>query len=114
MPRVPSEKVKEAEKLYHKGGMSLADIAKKLGIQAGTVRRWKYDYNWDAPPEKRQSERSEKKAKRKRTFGKREGRKGIRIALGTVEVPRKETGMQKSMDSFPDICQRNHLTFWMK
>lgn len=52
MPKAPSEKVKEAEKLYHKGGMSLADIAKKLGIPAGTVRRWKHDYNWDAAPEK--------------------------------------------------------------
>lgn len=60
MPRAPSEKVKEAEKLYLKGGMSMADIAKKLGIPAGTVRRWKHDYNWDAPPEKKQSERSEK------------------------------------------------------
>lgn len=35
----------EAEKLYHRG-MSLVDIAKKLGKPEGTVRRWKSTQVW--------------------------------------------------------------------
>lgn len=36
----------EAEKLYH-SGMSLVDIARKLGKPEGTVRRWKSTQKWD-------------------------------------------------------------------
>lgn len=46
MPRAPSEKAKEAEKLYRKG-IPLVDIAKKLDVSAGTVRSWKNRYGWD-------------------------------------------------------------------
>lgn len=46
MPRAPSEKVKEAEKLY-KSGTKLVDIADRLDIPAGTIRRWKSTYKWD-------------------------------------------------------------------
>ena len=46
MPRAPSEKVKEAEKLY-KSGTKLVDIANELNIPAGTIRRWKSSYKWD-------------------------------------------------------------------
>lgn len=47
MPRAPSEKVKEAEKLY-KSGKKLVDIADRLDIPAGTIRRWKSTYKWDS------------------------------------------------------------------
>lgn len=45
MPRAPSEKVVEAEKLFKKG-MAMVDIAKKLGVSDGTVRSWKNRYGW--------------------------------------------------------------------
>lgn len=45
-----------AEKLYNKG-MSLVEIAKKLGKPEGTVRRWKSTQGWGD-----KNERSEKKA----------------------------------------------------
>lgn len=39
-------KTDEAYKLY-KGGMRLVEIAVKLGVPDGTVRRWKSTYKWD-------------------------------------------------------------------
>lgn len=53
MPRAPSEKVKEAEKLFKKG-MAMVDIAKKLGVSDGTVRSWKNRYGWDGKSKKNQ------------------------------------------------------------
>lgn len=58
MPRARSPNSIEAEKLY-KGGMKLVDIAKKIGVPDGTVRRWKSTQNWDGDSKKKQSERSE-------------------------------------------------------
>lgn len=45
MPRAPSEKMIEAEKLFN-SGMSMVEIAKKLGVSDGTVRSWKNRYKW--------------------------------------------------------------------
>lgn len=54
----------EAERLYH-DGMKLIDIAKKIGVPDGTVRRWKSTQNWDAGKgkqgKKKETERSDKK-----------------------------------------------------
>lgn len=47
----------EAEKLYQ-SGMSLVDIARKLGKPEGTVRRWKSTQKWD---DGNKNERSETK-----------------------------------------------------
>lgn len=55
MPRAPSKKTEEAEKLY-KSGTKLVDIADKLDIPAGTIRRWKSTYKWDSD----NNERSDK------------------------------------------------------
>lgn len=60
MARGPNEKLEEAYKLY-KAGMKLIDIANKLDLPPGTVRRWKSTYKWD---EENQSERSDKKSER--------------------------------------------------
>ncbi len=60
MARGPNEKAEEAYKLY-KAGMKLIDIANKLDIPPGTVRRWKSTYKWDG---ENQSERSNKKSER--------------------------------------------------
>lgn len=56
MARGPNKKATEAKQLYHTG-MKLVDIAHKLDIPEGTVRRWKSTYQWD----REQSERSDKK-----------------------------------------------------
>lgn len=56
MAREPNKKATEARKLYQ-AGMKLVDIANKLDVPAGTVRRWKSSYKWDT----NKSERSEKK-----------------------------------------------------
>ncbi len=46
MARSRSQDSIEAEKLYQ-SGMSLVDIARKLGKPEGTVRRWKSTQKWD-------------------------------------------------------------------
>lgn len=45
MARAPNEKAKLAQRLYNKGE-KLVDIAKKLDVPEGSVRRWKSVYNW--------------------------------------------------------------------
>jgi hypothetical protein len=52
LPRAPNEKIKEAFELYKKG-LKLKEIADKLDLPDGTIRRWKSTHNWD-------SERSDK------------------------------------------------------
>ena len=61
MSQAPNEKVHEAHALYLKG-MPLIDISTKLNLPAGTVRRWKSSYKWEAE-RSGESERSEKKNK---------------------------------------------------
>lgn len=57
MPRAPSEKVAEAEKLFL-DGMPLVDIAKKLGVSDGTVRSWKNRYGWGTGGKSKKNERN--------------------------------------------------------
>ncbi len=45
MPRAPSEKMIEAERLFN-NGMAMVEIAKKLGVSDGTVRSWKNRHGW--------------------------------------------------------------------
>lgn len=70
MPRAKNAKADEALALYRQG-LKLVDIAKKLEIPEGTVRRWKCTQHWDGE----QSERSEKK---KASARKRGGQPGNR------------------------------------
>lgn len=58
MARSPNENAIKAKVLYKKG-MSLVDIANKLNVPAGSVRRWKSKQKWDDEI----GERSEKNAK---------------------------------------------------
>lgn len=60
MARAPNEKAEKAKQLY-KQGMKLVDIATKLEVPAGTVRRWKSTYCWNSERSELKSERSEKK-----------------------------------------------------
>lgn len=61
MPRARNPDSIKAEQLY-RSGMRLVDIAEKLGVPAGTVRRWKSTQDWGERVPKGKSERSEKKA----------------------------------------------------
>lgn len=56
MPRARCPDSIEAERLWREEKMLLKNIAAKLGVPEGTVRRWKNTQNWDG----KKSERSEK------------------------------------------------------
>ena len=68
MARAPNEKVNEAFELY-KNGLKLVEIANKLDIPDGTVRRWKKTYNWDNERSVNKSERSKKTKEKNRSKG---------------------------------------------
>lgn len=59
--RKPDDRVRKARELYG-DGMRLVEIARKLGLPEGTVRRWKSTYGWDGERSGKGSERSDKKA----------------------------------------------------
>lgn len=46
MPRRTDERIALAEEMY-RDGERLVDIAGRLNLPAGTVRRWKCTYKWD-------------------------------------------------------------------
>lgn len=75
MPRAPSEKLIEAEKLFN-DGMAMVEIAKKLGVSDGTVRSWKNRYGW-----------GDKSKKNKRNVAKKDGKK-------TATLQKKKRGGQ--------------------
>jgi len=75
MPRAPSEKMIEAEKLFN-DGMAMVEIAKKLGVSDGTVRSWKNRYGW-----------ADKSKKNKRNVAKKDGKK-------TATLQKKKKGGQ--------------------
>jgi len=81
MPRAPSEKMIEAEKLF-KDGMAMVEIAKKLEVSAGTVRSWKNRYGW-----------GDKSKKNKRNVAKKDGKK-----IATLQKKKKggQPGNQNS------------------
>ncbi len=64
MARTRSPDSIEAEKLYHEG-MKLVDIAEKLGVPDGTVRRWKSTQKWDGEKKKQNKKESERSDKAK-------------------------------------------------
>ena len=83
MPRKPDQRIGEAKELFLQG-MKLVEIAKRLELQEGTVRRWKSSYKWD-------SERSEKDNERSRKKG---GQAGNRNAAGHG-APKKNKNAEK-------------------
>lgn len=70
MPRAPSEKMIEAEKLFN-DGMAMVEIAKKLGISDGTVRSWKNRYGWGDKSKKNKRNVAKKENKKSATLQKR-------------------------------------------
>jgi len=83
MPRAPSEKMSEAEKLF-KGGMAMVDIAKKLGVSDGTVRSWKNRYDWGNKSKKNKRNVAKEKDSANATLQKKKrgGQKGNTNARG--------------------------------
>lgn len=69
MPRAPSEKVTQAEKLFN-DGMAMVEIAKKLGISDGTVRSWKNRYGWGTDSKKNERNVAKKDDKKNATLQK--------------------------------------------
>lgn len=100
MARVRSPNSIEAEQLYH-DGMKLVDIAKKFGVPASTVRRWKSTQKWDgnktSQGKKKQSERSDKGDKSKANVRKPRGApKGNKNAVGHApSVPLRNKNAEK-------------------
>jgi hypothetical protein len=86
MARARSPDSIEAEKLFH-GGMKLVDIAKKLGVPEGTVRRWKSTQKWDGEKKTKKNERSETKKTNVRNKG--GAPKGNKNAVGNRGGPLK-------------------------
>ena len=67
MARAPDPRIEQAKAMYLKG-MKLVEIASRLNLPEGTVRRWKCTHGWGKEGGERsdkESERSEKKRKRK-------------------------------------------------
>lgn len=69
MPRAPSEKVTQAEKLFN-DGMAMVEIAKKLGVSDGTVRSWKNRYGWGSSSKKNKCNVAKKSDKKNATLQK--------------------------------------------
>ena len=69
MPRTPSEKVTEAERLFN-DGMAMVEIAKKLGVSDGTVRSWKNRYGWGNKSKKNKRNVAKKDNKKSATLQK--------------------------------------------
>lgn len=69
MPRAPSEKVIEAEKLFN-DGMAMVEIAKKLGVSDGTVRSWKNRYGWGDKSKKKKRNVAKKDSDKNATLQK--------------------------------------------
>ncbi len=69
MPRAPSEKVTQAEKLFN-DGMAMVEIAKKLEVSDGTVRSWKNRYGWGKNSKKNKCNVAKKSEKKSATLQK--------------------------------------------
>jgi len=60
MPRKPDQRIEEAKKLFLQG-VKLVEIARRLELPDGTVRRWKSTYEWDNERSGKNSERSHRR-----------------------------------------------------
>lgn len=88
MARAPNPKVKEAEELF-RNGLKLIEIANKLEVPEGTVRRWKSTYKWDNERSEKESERSHKRKVTKQP------KKDIVVNDGTKELMQNDELTEK-------------------
>lgn len=97
MARARSPNSVEAETLYREG-MKLVDIAKKIGVPDGTVRRWKSTQKWDEhKSEQNKKKENERSDKRKASVRKSRGApKGNKNAVGHLpSVPKRNKNAEK-------------------
>lgn len=60
MARAPDPRIEKAKAMYLEG-MKLVEIASRLNLPKGTVRRWKSTHKWENERSDKNSERSEKR-----------------------------------------------------
>lgn len=60
MARAPDKRIEQAKAMYLKG-LKMVDIAAKLELPEGTIRRWKCTHKWDGERSDKNSERSDRK-----------------------------------------------------
>ena len=60
MARAPDKRIEQAKRMYLEG-KKLVEIASRLNIPEGTIRRWKCTHKWDNERSDKKSERSERK-----------------------------------------------------
>lgn len=85
MERGKREKRDEAEKMYL-SGLKLVDIAKKLDIPEGTIRRWKSTYQWGIKESERSGEKSERSVQKKVNVRSKKKAKKIELAAEAESV----------------------------
>ena len=103
MARAPDPRIEQAKAMYL-NGMKLVEIARKLNMPEGTVRRWKCTHKWD-------SERSDKKAnvrKRKKAVS-----QVIKMQLKMMVEHLNRIEMLKNMDSSASISRKKHGRFFL-
>ena len=69
MPRAPSDKMIEAEKLFN-DGLTMVEIAERLGVSDSTVRSWKNRYDWGNKLKKNKCNVAKKDSKKNATLQK--------------------------------------------
>ncbi len=69
MPRAPSDKMIEAEKLFN-DGLTMVEIAERLGVSDSTVRSWKNRYGWGNKLKKNKCNVAKKDSKKNATLQK--------------------------------------------
>lgn len=65
MARAPDKRIDQAKAMYL-SGLKLVEIANRLDVPEGTVRRWKCTHKWDSERSDKKSERSEKRNSRRK------------------------------------------------
>lgn len=65
MPKAKNPLVAEAENLFRKGA-KLVEIAAKLGLPEGTVRRWKNAYDWGSERSQKRSDKNNERSDKTR------------------------------------------------
>lgn len=89
MPRKPDERMSQAKEMFL-GGMKLVEIAGRLNLPEGTIRRWKSTYKWgnmsgsDNERSDKNNERSEAKSERSETKSERSKQKQKEIVADAV------------------------------
>ena len=103
MDRALNEKVNKAFELYKKG-LKLVEIANKLDIPDGTVRRWKKTYNWDNERSENKSERSKKTKEKTRVKGGQPGNKNAeKFGFFSKYLP------EETLDLMKEINEKSQL-----